>query len=203
VLIQVIKFSDILSLSIEKYINDNSHLFLKENNRYILTSPFKINIIHSYINATITSMLSGAIQDNVYIVGECYYYNNWRTQLEYDRITNGKRALLDKKTCIKYILKERDIKIDELRLNHIAESFFNKKFKDAAFSNIKYLKHRHLTEDDLLYIFTKLFNDKTLKRNEIDNNILQKINDILYITPSSDINSKYIKIITCLIDSFN
>jgi hypothetical protein len=197
-LINLIPFNVIISVALEKYINKNQNLFINNNNIYILTMPFKINIMHSYITNTINSMISQLTSSNIYIIGECYLFNNWRLLLEYNQINLDKKQLLDNNTVLKYLIKEANIKIDELRLNHIADAYFNKQFKNIK-NNIKFLKHRNLTEDDIIYIFKCLFSEKNL--NIIENTtILTKLNDLIYTSKSNQMDKKYIKIISSLLE---
>lgn len=197
--IGVIAYSHIISLVIEKYINDNKASFLKEENRYVLSKPFKINNMHAYISDTIASIISTMQPDSVFIVGECYHYSNWRVPLEYSQIKNGCKTLLDNKTPIKYILKERDIKIDELMLNHIADTYFNKIFKKPS-DKIKAIKHRNLSEDDIIYVFNKMFSSNILNIIKSEHTSLVKTNDLIFITKSDQISEKYISKISTMID---
>lgn len=198
--ISVIPFSNILSLSIEQYIKDNEQSFIKDENRYILTIPFKINILNQLLHDTTTSIIAQNECNALYIVNECYPYNNWRMQLEYSKIVNGRKAILDKKTPIKYILKERDIKIDELRLNHIADMFFIKNFKKCNYNKTIFLKHRNLTEEDFLYIFNTLYSKDVLNISLNNNPNILKINDLIYVSKSDQLNKKYIDIIISILE---
>lgn len=197
--INLIPFSTILSIALEKYIKDNEHLFVNDNNVYILTAPFKINVLHSYITNTIDQVISRLTSDNIFILGECHIYNNWRLQLGHNQVNPNKKHLLDKHSTIKYILKENNIKINELRFNHIVDTYFNKQFKIVK-NNITFLKHRHLTEDDLIYIFNLLFSTKNLNIVNSDNNILEKPNTSIYLNYQDKIPKKYIKSLSCLIE---
>lgn len=197
--ILLIKYSDIVSLSIQQYIEENESSFLKEENRYILVKPFKIKTIHTFINNTIASIIPQMNSDVVYIIGECYHYNNWRLPLVYTLIKNGCKTLVDKKTPIKYILKERDIKIDELMLNHITEIFFNNNFKKSK--DIKYIKHRNLTEDDIVYIFKSMFSTNILNIFNLSSSKIQKTNNLIYDIGSDKTPKKYQENVSNLIDS--
>ena len=196
--ISLIHYSTIISLALEKYIKENQHFFINDNNVYILTTKIKINILQSHIANTINSLISQVSSNNIYILGECNIYTNWRINLEYNLINHDKKQLLDNHTVLKYLLKEQNIKIDELRLNHIADNYFNKQFKNVK-NSIKFLKHRNLTEDDLIYIFKSQFSEKNL--NIIENNtILSKLNDLIYASKSELMDQKYIKIINSLVE---
>lgn len=198
--IGIISYSYILSLAIKKYIDDNQDSFIKDENRFILIKPFKLNKLHTDIGNIMTSTISDINSDMTYIVGECYHYNNWRINLEYDQIKNGKKTLIDNKSSIKYILKERDIKIDELRMNHIFETFFIKYFKNHS-NKFFFIKHKNLTENDILYIFNVMFNKEMLNILWTSNDILLKINDLIFNINSDRLDSKYIKSISQLIDN--
>lgn len=198
--IGIISYSHILSLAIKKYIDDNRESFIKDENRFVLVKPFKQNKLHTDISDIMLSSISGMHSDVTYIVGECYHYNNWRIKLEYDQIKNGKKTLVDNRSPIKYILKERDIKIDELRMNHIFETFFIKYFKKSL-NNIHFIKHKNITEEDIFYIFNTMFNSNMLNMTHSSNDILLKINDLIFNTPSDKLDIKYVKYISQLIDS--
>jgi hypothetical protein len=106
--------------------------------------------------------------------------------------------MLDDHSTIKYLLKESNIKIDDLKINHICDTYFTKYFKKQP-GNIKFLKHRNLTEDDIISIFKKQFSEKNL--NIINNDIiLEKTNNLVYDFDSNKIPEKYTKIITSLIE---
>ena len=128
-----------------------------------------------------------------------YIYNNWRLQLAYNLVNPSKKQLLNEHSTIKYILKENNIKINELRFNHIVDTYFNKQFKIVK-NNITFLKHRHLTEDDLIYIFNLLFSTKNLNIVNNDDNILEKLNTSIYPNYQDKIPQKYIKSLSCLIE---
>jgi hypothetical protein len=101
--------------------------------------------------------------------------------------------MLDDHSTIKYLLKESNIKIDDLKINHICDTYFTKYFKKQP-NNVKFLKHRNLTEDDIVSIFKKQFSEKNL--NIVDNNtILEKTNNLVYDINLNNIPEKYTNII--------
>jgi len=197
-LITIIPYSQIVSLVLEKYIKNNQQYFTCNDKTYILTSKFKINLIQSAIADTIEQVISRCSPSNIYVVGECYSFNNWRVTSAYNVVNPSYKQMLDGHSTIKYILKEENIKIDDLKINHICDVYFNKHFKNPI-DNIKFLKHRNLTEDDLIYIFTQLFSRKNLNIIE-DNTILNKVNNLIYNISQDQIPEKYIKIISSLIE---
>lgn len=197
-LINLIPYSTILSIVLEKYIKDNEHLFVNNDNTYVLTTPFKINVLHSHIANTIDQVISGLSSSNIYILGECHIYNNWRMTLAYNQINPSNKQLIDERSTIKYVLKEDNIKVNELRFNHIADTYFNKQFKIVK-NNIRFFKHKHLTEDDLINIFKSMFSDKNLNIIDKYNNILKKVNDAVYNIKYQNIPIKYVNTINELI----
>jgi hypothetical protein len=197
--ITLIPYSQILSNVLEKYIQENEKYFICNDGIYTLTQPFKINKIHLAIANTINHEVSRLNSSNVYIIGECHIYNNWQLTSTYNVVNPSYKQLLDNKSTIKYRLKETNIKIDDLRFNHICDAYFNKQFKNCD-NNIKFLKHRNLTEEDLIYIFTKYFSSRNLNIMQ-NTSILNNINNLIYGVNSVQIPEKYIKIINCLIEN--
>ena len=198
-LINVIPFSQIVSTVLEKYIKNNQQYFISNDKiTYILTTKFKINLLHSAITDTIDQVISQSSSSNIYIVGECYLFNNWRVTSVNNVVNPRYKQMLDEHSTVKYILKEDNIKIDDLKINHICDVYFNKYFKNPI-DNIKFLKHRNLTEDDLIYIFKSQFSSKNLNIIE-GNSILDKVNNLTYSINSDQISEKYIKTISSLIE---
>ena len=151
-LINIIPFSQIVSTVLEKYIQNNQQHFISNDKTYILTSKFKINLLHSAIADTIDHAISQSSSSDIYIVGECYIYTNWRMTSEYNVVNPRYKQMIDDKSTIKYVLKEGNIKIDDLKINHICDVYFNKYFKNQPFillgiklnmnySNIIFLKN--------------------------------------------------------------
>jgi len=199
--IGIVPYSYIVSDVIGKYIQDNKSSFIKdEDDVYRLAASIKTNKVNTLISSSITSITSKMHQDVVYIVGECYHYNNWRIHLEYDQITPDNRVYLDSKSPIKYILKEHDIKLDELKFNHIFDTYFNKNFKNSS-KNLKYIKHRNLSEQDIIFVFNKMFSSNILNIIPNEHSVILNVNDLIFTTKSDHLSEKNIKQISSIIDN--
>jgi hypothetical protein len=198
--INVIPYSYIASNIIEQYITQNKESFIKENDSYFLVRPFTTNKMNLLIKNAISSTIPKMHSDVTYIIGDCYYYNSWRMHLEHDLIKPEWREYINNKMPIKYVLKEKDIKIDELKFNHILDSYFIKYFRKAA-SSLKFIKHRNLTEDDIIFVFNKMFSSNILNIIKNEHSSIEKINDLIFSTKSDQLCEKHINNVSSIIDS--
>lgn len=196
----IIPYSHIVSDVIRQYIEDNKNSFIKEDDVYRLATSIKTNKVNTLICDSVTSIISKMHQDVIYIVGECYHYNNWRVPLEYNLITPDNKVYLDNKLPIKYILKEHDIKLDELKFNYIFDTYFNKNFKKST-KSLKYIKHRSLSEHDILYVFKKMFSSNILNIIKNEHPSILNVNDLIFITKSDHLSEKNINQLSSIIDN--
>lgn len=161
----------------------------------------KVQQLTNLLNNEILTNISKITLDKSYIINDCYYYNNWRASPVTSNDNSRLNPIINNKLPIKYIFKEDDIIIDELRINHILDNFFNKNFKKSQYENVFFIKHRHLTENDILCILTEMFYDNTI----INNNeyIIQKINDLIYNNSLDHLPIIYKKSLINVIDNLN
>lgn len=196
----IIPYSYIVSEVMRKHIEDNKNSFIKDNNIYRLATSIKTNKVNTLISDNVASIISKMHQDVIYIVGECYHYNNWRVPLEYNLVLPDNKVYLDNKLPIKYILKEQDIKFDELKINHIFDTYFNKNFKKST-KYLKFIKHKNLSEQDILYVFKKMFSSKILNIIKNEHPIILNVNDLIFITKSDHLSEKNFNQLSSIIDN--
>ncbi len=134
--IKVIPYEFIVSESIRMFFDNHQDMLMKENGQYIFLNNINPkameNILLSYLTTIINDRFSHNIfgLDTVYIiVDECFPHMNWRRSYHTDLLSDKSNKFIQQDMLLKYILVERDIKIDELALNIAFENQFDRFFR--------------------------------------------------------------------------
>lgn len=175
--IKVIPYEYIVSESMKMFFDNHQHSFFKENGQYIFLANINkkvlSNILLTYLNTIITEQFSLNLHtiDTLYIICDnCYPHMNWRRNQYVNDVSSEARKFIIRETMLKYLLKERDIKIDELTLNIAFEEQFDDFFRDASrvltilgVNNIIFFKNIFMSEHDLFNTIRDVFGKHNVK----------------------------------------
>lgn len=192
---KIVPYEYIVSESIRMFIENHEHLFVKQNSSYIFTQNIEPNvagnILLTYMNAILQMNFSKNIYslDTLYfIVDDCFPHMNWRSNDHQSKLSAESKKFVKRATMLKYLLKERDIKIDELHLNNLFELQFERFFRDPSavltqcgFNNIIFFRNIFMSYNDVVktielvfgkYNVDKLFHRKADIKHTINTNEL-------------------------------
>lgn len=171
--LHLLYFKSILDICFIRFFNDFNESFLKINNQYVFSSdPGKTKlkkIFKTYIIDEIRSFIKPySILNPSYflIIGACEPKNNILLTSKTEYFPDKLYKLIDNKYSLKYILKEKDIKIDLVRFNSIFIDIFNELFLDQHkllkifgkdYKNIIFIQHKYLDCYSMFKIIKYIF----------------------------------------------
>jgi hypothetical protein len=169
--IKVIPYEYIVSESIKMFFDNHQNMLYKENGQYIFISNIDPNVIKNLLLTYMSTIVNDQFHRNLYrldtlyfIVDDCFPHMNWRRNQHLDKLTGESKKFVERCTMLKYILKERDIKIDELALNTAFDAQFDMFFRDPSLvlttlgvNNIIFFKNVFMSENDIYEAIRDVF----------------------------------------------
>lgn len=148
-------FKDLLNVAFIKFFEEFNSQFVKIGNEYHLGQSVSMSSIEKFFKTAIDSMLNEITASydvlkspNYYfIIGACQPKDNYLLAFKTKSFPKKLNSLLNCKTQLKYILKEKDIKIDIVKFNEACCNVFNDYFFDRAKANkpnVVFLTHKNL-----------------------------------------------------------
>ena len=201
---KLLYFKSLLDIAFIKFFDEYNDLFKNVDGIYILAKDINIaklvKIFKNYISSVLISETDkfDILQPTYYlIIGGCMPKNNLLLQYKDDKYFPKKLdKLIQSDFDVKYILKEKDIKLDMIRFNNVCINVFNEFFKSKQIvlsknidaSNIIFIQHKNLD----CYILFKLIKH-ILGRNNCINFFEERFKDIKSpIIAINDLIDKYV-----------
>lgn len=158
---KLIYFKELINFAMLQFFIDYNDSFINQNNQYIFSKNITNAKLISYFKKTIKTELLNIIQpydlfSPVYylIIGGCFPSENILLQYKHLNYFPEKlNKLLNSNIQIKYLLNEKDIKIDIIKFNEIFMFIFNELFSDKQkllkylgkkYSNVFFIQHSRL-----------------------------------------------------------
>lgn len=182
---KLLYFKSLLDIAFIRFFDDYNDQFQNINGQYILSkdlSIFKlIKIFKKYITDILLEITEqyDILHPTYYlIIGGCMPKNNILLSYKDSKYFPKKLdKFIQSDYNVKYLLKEKDIKIDIIRFNNVCldvfDSFFSKKQLDTAHKNIIFIQHKYLD----CYVLFKVIK-KILGRSNCINFFEEKFKDI-------------------------
>jgi len=169
--IKVVPYEFIVSESIRMFFDNHQEYFYKENGQYIFVRNIDPNVLKNILLSYMTSIITDKFHRNLFhldtlyfIVDNCYPHMNWRRNDYQSRLTEEANKFIKRETMLKYLIKERDIKIDELAFNSAFDKQFTEFFTDPekvltylGHNNIIFFKNAFMTETDVYSSIENVF----------------------------------------------
>lgn len=126
-----------------RFFDENNDFFTKDGENYVLSKGFSMSLLQKtfaqYLKDELLKHIKpiSILEPNFYfIIGACEPSKNILLQFKDDKYFPEKlNKIINSEFQLKYILKEKDIKIDLVRFNEMAIDLFNK-----LFTNERYLQ---------------------------------------------------------------
>ena len=175
-------FKNLLDLAFLRFFEEYNDSFLKnEKEEYVLVKNLSIQELEKFFEKEILKTLSRILKpydllsspDFYFIIGACQPKNNFLINFKEGYFPSKLQKVLEDKYSLKYLLKEKDIKIDNLKFNEACQNIFNKFFSDESFQkrnpilkNAIFIQHKNLDCYSMFKILKCIFgkaNCKNLK----------------------------------------
>lgn len=158
---QLIYFKELINFALLQFFIDYNESFINQNNQYIFSGNITNAKLISYFKKIIKTELLNTIQPynlfspNYYlIIGGCFPKENILLQYkDLNYFPEKLNKLLQSDIQIKYILNEKDIKLDIIKFNEIFTIIFNElfscqqnvlKYLGKKYSNVFFIQHSQL-----------------------------------------------------------
>lgn len=175
--INLLYYKNILDLMILEFFDKYNDLFIKQDGLYIFSANFSKSKLKSILNELFINAITKYITEfdlfnpNYYfIISSCLPKDNLLLSLRTKEVFPKKLdLLLTKNINYKYILVEKDIKIDFSLFNQIFIEIFNKYFLNSKnvlkdfgpdYKNIFFIQHKRLDCYMLFKIIKNKFGDE-------------------------------------------
>ena len=179
------------------FFDNHQHAFYRENDQYIFINNINPttmkNVLLTYLNNIILERFERNLYslDTLYFVtDQCYPHMNWRSNHFRDVVSDEAKKFLRREMLLKYLLKERDIKIDELALNNAFENQFDMFFRDPSeiltslgANNIIFFRNIFMSENDIFNVIQRIFGKHNVKHQfhyKKDIKHIVNTNDMIY-----------------------
>ena len=198
-------YKNILDIAFQLFFDENNNKFKKQGNCYILAEAMSISQLKNQFKKHIANVIKKYAQPysietpNYWLViGACMPKDNMLLQCKGSQYFPAKlQKMIDADWQIKWLLKEKDIKIDNIKFNDACIQVFNKLFSDKnqvlrllgkEWTNVLFVQHKCL---DCYSMF------KTIKaiygRSNCINIWKEKMQDVkLPLVALNDLIDKYI-----------
>lgn len=151
-------FKSLLDIAFIKFFQSCNDAFMKVGNEYVLSKAISKSKLKSMFRQTVVDVLKEVVekQDMLHpkhylIIGACMPKDNLMLSVCKCEFP-AKDRLLNAKYQVKYILKEQDIKIDNVLFNQVCIDVFNdffvkngcRKWLGKEYSNVEFIVHKQL-----------------------------------------------------------
>lgn len=154
-------YKNILDLAFQLFFDQNNNKFKKQDDCYILADAMSISQLQNAFRRHIATVIKQyakpySIEHPEYwlVIGACMPKDNMLLKCKNQQYFPAKlQKLIDAPWQIKWLLKEKDIKIDNIKFNEACIQLFNKCFKNNAavtkmlgkeWSNVHFVQHSQL-----------------------------------------------------------
>lgn len=172
--INLLYYKNILDVVLARFVRDNNNLFVKEGDSYILGSDTAYSSMKKTLTLYIVDELKNYIspfslenRDYYFIIGSCNPCDNILLKFKDDRYFPEKLTrLINSDYPVKYVLKEKDIKLNLVRMNQIFVEIFNDFFSSRRkvskmfgkdYGNLFFIQHRILDCYSMFKIIKKVY----------------------------------------------
>lgn len=151
-------FKSLLDIAFIKFFQSYGDAFIKVGNEYVLSKAVSKSKLKTMFSQVVVEVLKATVEkeDKLYpkrylIIGACMPKDNLLLSVCRCEF-KAKDKLLNAKYQIKYLLKEQDIKIDNVLFNQVCIDVFNdffvknscRKWLGKEYSNVEFIVHRQL-----------------------------------------------------------
>lgn len=197
---KLLYFKSLLDVAFIRFFDEYNDCFQNINGQYVLSKDLSVYKLVKLFKKYILEVLLentkpfDILHPTYYlIIGGCMPKNNLLLEFKDNKYFPKKLdKFIHSDYNIKYLLKEKDIKIDLIRFNNacldVFDSFFNNKILDESHKNIIFVQHNQLD----CYVLFKVLK-KILGRNCCFNFFEEKFKDIKSpLVAINDLIDKYI-----------
>lgn len=152
--INLLYYKNIVDCAIKEFVSENNDMFVKNGDNYVFSKNMTRQMLMKRMKAFVTQELGKYVEpysilnpNHYFIIGSCFPRDNiLLSHASKSRYFPEKlKKLIRRPDNIKYILKERDIKIDIELFNCVLEDIFNQFFKNSKKSgNVHFIRHNKL-----------------------------------------------------------
>ena len=151
---KLLYFKHLLDYAFTEFCKNFNDSFLKDaSGQYVLSKDFSdqkmLTEMQKYIERYLTENILSFDKFNptyYLILGSCYPKDN--LALKFKKVSyfpTKLQKLIESDFQVKYLLKEKDIKLDIIRFNNICQKLFNKYFKNRHIQkNLIFIQHKRL-----------------------------------------------------------
>lgn len=189
-IVQIYRYSTILSYCLERFIDDNSEYVVKNDGKYfIFGKAFKIkNIIltfQDYIDDFFSMKEHPMGMHFTMILGTCYPFHNWKSKFMYEIESYKKKRFIRNRCPLRYIISDRKFMADEEMLNSVFDTLLASYIKGERnvstfnLEPIRWVFINHIDENDLIEIASMYHSDIDIYPTSEDN-LLIDINTLVF-----------------------
>lgn len=152
--LNLLYYKNIVDCAIREFVALNNDLFVRDGENYVFSGSMTRTMLMKRMKVFVLSELGKYIEpysvlnpNHYFIIGSCFPKDNiLLSRASESRYFPEKlKRLIQRPDNIKYILKEKDIKIDIEMFNCVLEDIFNQLFKRNRYlDNIHFIRHSRL-----------------------------------------------------------
>ena len=188
-------FKDLLDLAFIQFFDKFNDKFVRIGDEYHLGESISLQNIEKCFRNTIDLTLKRLVvpydtlnsPDFYFIIGACQPKDNYLLKFRRSDFPKKLNALISSKLQLKYILKEKDIKIDTIKFNEACCNIFNHYFlgqSQIKERNLVFLAHKNLDCYSMLKMLKFMFgkaNCVNMKKEHFSqtNSPIVAINDLI------------------------
>lgn len=209
--LNLIYYKCLLDSAVEKMFDVIGSMFVRDSNgAYVFSGGWSEARLEALLETCLSEAMHEVIVpahktfDKYVVISSCWPKDNLLLKMK-DSAYFPKKLdkLLSSKPEVKYLLREKDICIDILALNHIFIKVFNKMFNDskhaakvlgAGFSNVIFLSHSHLDCYALFKVIKHIYGNANCV-NMWKEKMSCKMQHLVAV---NDLISKYVQKKTCM-----
>lgn len=152
--LNLLYYKNIVDCAIKGFVSANNDMFVKDGDNYVFAKSITRQMLMKRMKVFVLNELGKYIEpysilnpNHYFIIGSCFPKDN----ILLSRASESKyfpeklKKLIQRPDNLKYILKEKDIKIDIEMFNCVLEDIFNNLFRNSKkLDNIHFIRHNRL-----------------------------------------------------------